>query len=438
MARVPPYDVRVALALGDTILHDVFAGYEGGRVTIGQADSNTFVLPGEARASRRGRQLLVKKNHLHLLEGLDGRLHIAGETQDVAQLRAAGQAKIKLNPEDWGVLHLSDQPGVRLVVQCVRRERVGRMPSQALRDPIWGILLICGLAFGGFKFAADLLYAANKVEFDADDASDRMSRVMFNKPPEEEEEEEPEVGPDDQEEEKEAKRAGGEEGKFGDPNKRGPSNVPKMDDARSRTANMAMVGALNDAKDSAVMRDLLGTTGQISDAVGGMGEGELLIGEGNYGMSTKGSGSGGGGEGVGVIGGTGDVDTGGAGTANRKKTVKGTGKPKEKKVSVKTGSATVKGQLSKALIDKEVRRHRAQIRFCYEKQLQRFPKLAGKVTLSWIISMDGSVKKPRVKSSSLKNGDAESCMVRSLSGWRFPKPQGGVVAVDYPFMFGSQ
>ena len=73
--------------------------------------------------------------------------------------------------------------------------------------------------------------------------------------------------------------------------------------------------------------------GAISDAVGGMDEGELLIGGGNYGMSTKGGGGGGGGEGVGVIGGTGDVDTGGAGTKNRKKSVKGTGKPKEPNTS---------------------------------------------------------------------------------------------------------
>lgn len=437
MAKAPPYDVRVALALGDTILEDVFVGYEGGKVTIGQAEHSTFVLPGRARAAKRGRQVLVKKLDLQLLEGVEGRLHVRGEVQELSALRATGQKKVRLNPEDWGVLYLDDQPQVRLVVQCVRRERVGPMPSQTLRDPIWGIILICGLFFGGFKLAADLLYKANMGDIEQPDVSDRMAQVMFNKPPEEEEEEDPTVSNKDQEEEKEAKRAGGKEGKFGDPNKKGPSNVPKMDDARARTADMAMVGALNDAKDTAVMRDLLGTSGAISDAVGGMDEGELMIGGGNYGMSTKGDGKGGGGEGVGVIGGTGDVDTGGAGAANRKKSVKGTGKPKEKKVSVKTGNASVKGQLSKALIDKEVRRHRAQIRFCYEKQLQRFPKLAGKVTLSWIISMDGSVKKPRVKSSSLKNKDAESCMIRSLGGWRFPKPQGGVVAVDYPFMFGS-
>jgi TonB family protein len=154
-------------------------------------------------------------------------------------------------------------------------------------------------------------------------------------------------------------------------------------------------------------------------------------------MSTKGGGTGGGGEGEGVIGGTSDVDTGGAGAENRKKGAKGPGGPSEKKVSVQTGTATVKGQLSKELIDQEVRRHKAQVKFCYNKQLTRFPDLQGKVTLSWIITMDGSVLKARVKTSSLGNADAESCMVRALEGWKFPKPTGGVVQVDYPFLFGA-
>src|SRR5690606_41016207 len=118
--------------------------------------------------------------------------------------------------------------------------------------------------------------------------------------------------------------------------------------------------------------------------------------------------------------------------------VKGSDKPKEKKVEVTTGSASVKGQLSKELIDREVRRHKAQIRFCYNAQLSRYPDLSGKVVLSWIISMDGSVKSAKVKSSSLGNKDAESCMVRALQGWVFPKPEGGVVQVEYPFFFGAK
>ena len=130
---------------------------------------------------------------------------------------------------------------------------------------------------------------------------------------------------------------------------------------------------------------------------------------------------------------------GGAGSQTRRRNNNKKPKaPKERKPTVKTGTARIKGQLSKALIDKEVRRHRAQIKFCYNKQLQRLPNLSGKVTLSWIIAMNGAVIKPKVKSSSLGNSDAESRMIRSLNSWKFPKPQGGVVQVDYPFMFGTQ
>ena len=60
--------------------------------------------------------------------------------------------------------------------------------------------------------------------------------------------------------------------------------------------------------------------------------------------------------------------------------------------AVSTGTPKVRGQLSKELIDKEVRRHRPQIAFCYNKELTRNPDLSGKVSLSWIISLDGSVK----------------------------------------------
>ena len=138
-------------------------------------------------------RVLVKKLDLQLLDGIEGRLHLRGEVQELSALRATGQKKVRLTPEDWGVLYLDDQPQVRLVVQCVRRERVGPMPSQTLRDPIWGIILICGLFFGGFKLAADLLYKANMGDIEQPDVSDRMAQVMFNKPPEEEEEEDPTV-----------------------------------------------------------------------------------------------------------------------------------------------------------------------------------------------------------------------------------------------------
>ena len=129
---------------------------------------------------------------------------------------------------------------------------------------------------------------------------------------------------------------------------------------------------------------------------------------------------------------------GGGGADNRKRTAKTVSGPAEKKATVTPGSATVKGQLSPELIDKEVRRHRAQMQFCYQKQLTRSPNLAGKVSLQWVIAMDGSVIRPKVKSSSLGNDDVESCLVRALANWKFPKPEGGVVEVIYPFVFGAK
>jgi hypothetical protein len=198
--------------------------------------------------------------------------------------------------------------------------------------------------------------------------------------------------------------------------------------------NVGVVKEMNLLAQKGTVGELMNLGSQIS----GMDSGELVVGGGNYGMSTRGGGGGGGGEGEGVIHGTGDVDVGGGGSENRKKTVKGSSAPKEKGVSVAAGTATVKGQLSKELIDKEVRRHKAQISFCYTKQLTRFPDLHGKVLLQWIISLDGSVKGAKVKSSSLGNGDVESCMVRALQGWRFPKPEGGVVEVVYPFILDTK
>ena len=436
--RAGRYGTRVALALGDTVLREsMFPA--GERVTVGQAPTATIILPGYHRTAHRGRQTLVDKRGLYPLEGLDGRLHTASGTVTLAQLRAQGQKAHPLQPEDWGVLHLSERPDVRIIVQCVRSERLPPMAADRSAGPLLLSTLFSALAFGLFLVVAFLDYTPGRPYLEIPQVSDRMAKVMFNQPPDPPPEEEAAVSSKDQKEEKKRKRAGGDEGRFGDPKRFGPSNIPRNpNESLSERVNVGLVRELNQLQQNDAMADLLGVGGQVSQALGGMDDGQLVVGAGNYGMSTKGSGQGGGGEGEGTIHGSGDVDVGGAGSANRKRTVKGTGKPKEKKVSVRTGTASVKGQLSKELIDREVRRHRAQITFCYNKQLVRFPNLSGKVVLRWIITMDGSVRGAKVKSSSLGNADAESCMVRALESWKFPKPEGGIVQVDYPFLFGTK
>lgn len=435
-SKTPGYGLRVALAFGDTLVAEAMVT---GRqpITVGEKSGCTFVLPALHAGKPAARKILARRDTLHLLEEFDGRVHRQGVPVDVQTLRAAGELVVALGPEDWAVLVLRERPDVRLVVARVRPEAPPVLPRQRSDRPFWLGTLVSAVAFGLLMVISFLSYDPDPPELKLEDVDERFARVMFNQPPEEEEEPEDATASDEDEpEEKARKRAGGPEGKFGRPDRTQRSNIPKnrAEGTNPELGKKGLVKEMDALAQSDTMADLMGVGGQI----GGLDEGELVIGAGNNGLSTRGSGQGGGGKGEGVIHGTGDVDVGGEGVSNRKRKVKGAAKPKERKVTVSPGRAAVKGQLSKELIDREVRRHRAQLKFCYNKQLTRHPNLSGKVTLHWIIAMDGSVKGAKVRSSSLGNKDAESCMVRALQGWRFPKPQGGVVTVDYPFFFGAK
>ncbi len=429
---VPRYATRIALAYGQTIVRELSCS--SGRVTIGHAPSCTFVLPTDPAV---GKATLIDGGVLHLHAAFDGHFVLGGDEHDVADLRAAGKTTIPLRPEDWGVLWLRDRPGVRVVILRVTSETLAPMPGEGAGTPLVASTALSAVAFGIFMVVSFLRYDPERPQLEFDELDDRISRAMFNNPPREEPppEEEATIGPEERKEEKTRKRAGGPEGTFGRPDRTARSNIPRTD-AKS-SSNAVDVGLVKEL-DILAQHDALAKLHDIGGEISGMDDGPLVVGYGSYGMSTKGTGSGGGGEGEGIIHATGAVDMGGAGSVNRKRQVKGASGPKEREISVQPGTAKVRGQLSKELIDREVRRHRAQIGFCYNKQLTRQPDLSGKVTLQWIISLDGSVKAAKVRSSSLGNADAESCMVRALQGWHFPKPEGGVVEVEYPFVFDAK
>ena len=433
-----PYSLRIALVFGDTVLEERTVDASS-RVTIGHDPRCTFVLPTAAAPPRAaGRLVLVHKRKLVLADDLGGRLHLEGRPRDIDELRAAGQSDVTLAAEDWGVLHLRHAPWVRVVVQHVRAERAPSLPRDLSAGPLLASILLAAVAFGALLTIAFLSYDPDRPKLELDDIDERFARAMFNTPPEEIPPPDEEADAEEAEEEKPAakarKRAGGPEGRFGMKDRTSESRIIPRGPNTGNVGNVGVVKELNALSQTDTMADLL----SVGDQIGGLPNGEIVVGGGNYGMSTKGGGAGGGGEGEGEIMGTSDVDVGGAGVESRKKKVKGTSAPKEKSVEVKTGAASVRGQLSPELINREVRRHKAQIKFCYQKQLTRFPNLSGKVTLAWVIAMDGSVTKAKVKSSSLGNKDTESCMVRALQSWKFPKPEGGVVSVDaYPFIFGA-
>jgi len=112
----------------------------------------------------------------------------------------------------------------------------------------------------------------------------------------------------------------------------------------------------------------------------------------------------------------------------------GTGKKK----SVKPGSAKVHGSLDKDIIRRVVKSHVGAVKACYEKRLLDVPTLAGKVNVSFIIGVDGSVTSAKVKDSTTGDSALDACVLKQVKAWTFPKPVGGgVVAVTYPFVFTS-
>lgn len=105
-------------------------------------------------------------------------------------------------------------------------------------------------------------------------------------------------------------------------------------------------------------------------------------------------------------------------------------------ISVIDESPVVLGSLDKQLIRTVIHSKRGQIRYCYESQLSRYPTLAGKVAVKFVINSEGAVSTSSVAQSTASHAELDSCIVSRVRTWVFPKPKGGgVVIVTYPFIF---
>ena len=114
------------------------------------------------------------------------------------------------------------------------------------------------------------------------------------------------------------------------------------------------------------------------------------------------------------------------------------GDKKRLNINIKSAGSKVKGNLDKAVVERVVRRHRAQIKYCYELELMRTPGLEGKLVMQWVIGKDGRVTsaKSRAEGTTLANPALTRCIVNKIRSWAFPSPKGGgVVIVNWPFLF---
>lgn len=434
--------LRVALLWKGTLVKEnTFT--EKRDITIGDGVRSEFVVPAGSKVGSSYPLVTVdrKGNYsLGLKKKMKGRVSLSGVVSSVSDYvkkhtsDQSGANYVPIQKGDWSVLEFGD---VELFIQFVRPDViVGHKSTRAMDGGIVAAIVGALFVVASFFVVSQFLWdpAGN---IDRRKADKRQLKVDADIT-QEKDEDLLEIGEED---DTVGKKAEGEEGKFGDPDKDPTleSKVPKRDGELVPRIDPKKIG-LNDLLSnkmsksdaiSSILSDSDAFENRMAVAMAGTGA-ELMVGYGAGGMGFKGTGPGGGGTGgYGRIHGLGRVDTGG-GMGVRA----GLGRKRSKKVGrVKLGGMNSTGFCKKGHIRKVVLRRAGAIRACYEAQLQIHEGLAGKITARWTIGMEGRVAGVSIVQSSLGNTSVEQCIQRTLRRMRFEKPEGGVCVVQWPFVF---
>lgn len=176
---------------------------------------------------------------------------------------------------------------------------------------------------------------------------------------------------------------------------------------------------------------------ELTNALGGIQGDQSSATAGLLGLGLRGPGPGAGGLTMQAVG------LGALGTAGRERNEDAvrSGPPgiiakSDRPIEVVVGNPIIRGALDKELIRAVIDRYKAQIRYCYERELAQDPGLHGKLGLTWVIDPSGFVSDVRIAENSLGAERVERCVTSKIRRWAFPKPQGGgTVVVNYPFVF---
>jgi hypothetical protein len=448
------HNLRVAIVWNGTVfLEKTYSQTSDPVVTVGDDEKNAFSVPAPGLASNF--EMFERKDDgytVRFTNKIDGTLAINDEEWDLDELieekkatridsvttedGAADVYEASLREGDWGMLRLGN---VNVFFQLVEQTEVvaGRGIGGMFEGAVVGLVALAALLHIGFLVSIMLLWEPG-LELEGQEIPDRFAEFAVDDvddPLEEEEQEEPE-------EDTTGKKAGGEEGKFGEEESDIPeSKIPKVDGEMVDEIDVKNIG-VNKALGSKMLgagplKNIFGNQegfdSKMNVAMSGEG-GELQIGRGSGGMGFRGDGSGGGGEGFGRIGGLGKVDTGGGKGTGAK-----IGKKKARKVKPKLSRGTPKiGDFcDKGNIRRVVGGKSNAIKYCFERELQMNPELKGKIIAQWKVALDGSVMSSSIASSTMGNKKVESCITRVIKRMRFEKPDGGICIINYPFVFSG-
>lgn len=426
--------MRIALLWRDTLIEEALVDSTS-QVTVGAGDGNTLTVPDLAGVGARHRLFAPDPGGFVLLPTPDmvGQLTLAGGAQQsLDAVRTLRGNSIQVGGRDWGIVDLSDDLAV--FFQCVSApERVPRRPlwgtleSSMLSAVLGAVVLHLGLLVAAFLFwdPAPALATLEEVE-----------RVLsFAPEPAEPEPPEPPVTEESVAEEA-GKRAAEDEGSFGLPDAVAETRVPERDaelvDRVVETGVHRALGSelLGRGPLRNVFGDKAGFSSKLDAAMAGAGD-VAVAGRGSHGMGLRGTERGGGGQGFGRVRGMGRIDTGGGGQARARLDGR---RDRAREVTVRRGPAEVAGFCKEADILRVVENRRRGISYCYEQALARDSTLKGTLAVSWRIMLDGKVSKVLVEQG-MGHPRLEGCVKRAIGRWGFPKPEGGMCRVRFPFVF---
>jgi len=451
--------VEVRVLWGETLLDAGTFVKPRRPVTIGTAEDVDFVLGGAELPAERFPILRYRDGsyRFQFAKGMSGALDRGGQEIPLARL----VKERKASPDDrsdgvWSVPVPTDGLVWAGLGSGIRVEAFPVSPEKMTPAPWWerinyqflNLFLVLLFLQGAFVVAAN--NSSRDVDTVADDLfknPQRMAKFII-KPPSEQPKSNPYLEKLQRELRKEqsgemAERHKGTEGQMGrkDAPRTNGRSAPRAIDpnAKDIVKNSGLVGLIGRGKGGGLSTIFGqgGLGGDLKGAVGNMFGPVVGDSYGVGGLGLKGTGSGGGGQGETIgIGGVGTKGRGG-GLGGYGTGVGGLGRKAERDVSIQTGQVAVLGAIDKELIRRVIQEHASQIRYCYEQELQRDPKLEGKVVIRWIINADGHVTSPQVDGggTTLASDQVHRCMMDRIQSWEFPKPKGGGIAViTYPWI----
>jgi len=428
----------------------------GQKVTVGPSPDATFNTPPARGQDKRFLLLAPQRQprgrfRLRLTAALGGELFVRGETVRVEDVlltgtpskRDAAIREIDLDPGDRARLAFTGMgDGPRLELRFVEPPAVLPRAGLSRREPFLVRIAAVTSLLLAMLVGGALIFAPDEPPKSLALTVERVAKLLPPEPPPP-----PDKGAKKKAEEKtkeesgQMKKAKDERGKLG--RKDAPAKdttIPKGDKdvLRDKVSKVGLLGLIGKERPSGsgLAKLFANNTLDVEQAVAGMAGAQVVAGRGSGGLSTTGSGLGGGGTGQGHLFGAGDIDTGGRASRGRGRgPTLASRKEHEVKLDIATGNVDDGGGLTKEQVARVVRAHSNAVKFCYEKELQRKPTLAGKIEVYWVIVPDGSVEKSKIASTTMEDSAVEGCVARQVKQWVFPKSDGRTVVQSYPFLF---